>query len=293
LIEAERVAATVAQGIHGRRRVGMGETFWQYRPFEMHDAASSVDWRRSARSDNLYVRETEWEAAQSVWLWADASPSMDYRSHRNLPLKQDRARLLLLASAALMLRGGERVALMGAGDRPAMGRQALERIAERLLGPGLSPDQSLGATPERGLPAQERLPRYAQALLFGDFLSPVEEIEAMIAGFAARHVRGTLVQVLDPAEEALPFAGRTKFLGLEEEGDLTVGRAEVLRPRYIARLKAHRAALGDIARAAGWQVLLHHTDHPPEQALMTLYMALAHDQPLHSGGVAMTRGGAA
>ena len=30
LVAAERVAMTVAQGVHGRRRVGVGETFWQF-----------------------------------------------------------------------------------------------------------------------------------------------------------------------------------------------------------------------------------------------------------------------
>lgn len=254
----------------------MGETFWQYRHFEAHDAASAVDWRRSARSDGLFVRETEWEAAQSVWLWADSSPSMDYRSKPRLPMKRDRAELLLLASAALLLRGGERVALMGVGDRPAMGRSALERLTAHLLHP---PANVAAAQSARGLPADERLPRHAQALLFGDFLSPVAEIEAHVANLAMRHVRGVLVQVMDPAEEALPFAGRTKFLGLESEGELTVGRAESLRPRYVARLNAHRAALRDLARAAGWHLIVHHTDQPAEQALMTLYMALAHEAP--------------
>ena len=33
LVAAERVAATVAQGVHGRRRVGQGDSFWQFRRF--------------------------------------------------------------------------------------------------------------------------------------------------------------------------------------------------------------------------------------------------------------------
>src|SRR5262249_30048253 len=63
LVAAERVAVTVAQGVHGRRRVGQGETFWQFRHYESGDAAARIDWRESAKSQRLYVRETEWEAA--------------------------------------------------------------------------------------------------------------------------------------------------------------------------------------------------------------------------------------
>ena len=75
LIRAERVAATVSQGVHGRRRVGQGETFWQYRRYEAGDPIQKIDWRRSAKSEPVYIRENEWEAAQSVWLWSDGSPA--------------------------------------------------------------------------------------------------------------------------------------------------------------------------------------------------------------------------
>ncbi len=118
LVEAERVSATVAPGVHGRRRTGMGETFWQFRQYQAGDAADSIDWRQSARSRHLFVREQEWEAAESVWLWCDLSESMAFRSGSKLPVKWERAVLLTLALAALLVRGGERVALLGGGQRP-------------------------------------------------------------------------------------------------------------------------------------------------------------------------------
>ncbi len=68
LADAQRLAATLILGEHGRRRAGQGETFWQYRRAEAGDPFTSIDWRRSARSDRLYVRQTEWEAAQTVSL---------------------------------------------------------------------------------------------------------------------------------------------------------------------------------------------------------------------------------
>ena len=115
LVAAERVATTVAQGVHGRRRVGQGETFWQFRQYEQGDAAARIDWRESAKSQRLYVRETEWEAAQSVWLWRDASTSMEYSSAEYLggtwPTKRDRGELMLVALASLLVRGGERLTL--------------------------------------------------------------------------------------------------------------------------------------------------------------------------------------
>ncbi|HEY1780979.1 MAG TPA: DUF58 domain-containing protein, partial [Roseiarcus sp.] len=65
IIAARRVAQTVRHGVHGRRRAGSGETFWQFRPFLSGEPSSRVDWRRSAREERAFVREREWEAAHT------------------------------------------------------------------------------------------------------------------------------------------------------------------------------------------------------------------------------------
>src|SRR6201981_373576 len=90
ILEARRVAATVIHGLHGRRRAGPGENFWQYRRFMSGEPARGVDLRRSARGGTLYVREQEWEAAHTVWIWADRSPSMTFSSPLALEPKLDR-----------------------------------------------------------------------------------------------------------------------------------------------------------------------------------------------------------
>ena len=274
LVAAERVAATVAQGVHGRRRVGSGESFWQFRRYQPGDAAARIDWRQSAKTDRLYVRETEWAAAQSVWLWCDGSASMRYRSAAGWPTKIGSARLLLLALAALLIRSGERVALLGEGLQPASGRAALARLALAL------DDRPLRAAPAASpfppsLPPAEPLPRYARLVLFGDFLAPPERIEAVVQAFVRLGVRGALVQIIDPAEEALPFSGRVLFSGCEGDGKALFGRVEAVRAQYRSRFAAHREALRTLARGAGWTHLVHHTDQPPQMALLALYLALA------------------
>jgi uncharacterized protein (DUF58 family) len=266
LVAAKRVASTVAQGVHGRRRVGQGETFWQFRRYQPGDSVPRIDWRRSAKSAHLYVRETEWEAAQSVWLWRDASASMDYASSPALAPKRRRAELLLLALSVLLVRGGERVAVLGAGTRPSSGRVVLTRIARMLED---------GEPATASLPSPEALPRHARVVLIGDFLSPLAEIKATIAAFDALGVRGHLVQVLDPAEETLPFAGRVRFVGPEAEGFALIGRAETAAADYARAMAAHQAEIGLLARSAGWNFIRHRTDRPPETALLALYLGLA------------------
>lgn len=267
LIEAIRVASTVAHGIHGRRRPGLGETFWQFRQFQTGDAAAQIDWRRSASSDHLYVREREWEAAHTIWLWPDQSPSMVFRSHLSATSKADRALVLALASAELLVRGGERVALLGL-SRPTASRRATTRLAEILAENADSP------VLQESLPPAERLSRFSGVLLFSDFLDPLEQISGRMTFLASNGVTGHMVQILDPAEETLPYQGRTEFLGMEGGDRWLADRAEALRPEYQARLRAHRAGLEALAARLGWSLLVHHTDRSAAEPLLTLIMRL-------------------
>lgn len=268
LVEADRVAATVAQGVHGRRRTGIGETFWQFRPYQPGDDRTDIDWRQSARSRHLFIRQQEWEAAQSVWIWCDLSPSMRYRSDRKLPAKADRAVLLTLALAALLVRGGERVALLGSGDRPRPGRAGLERVM-----------RGLAAAAERRerLPPPAELPRFSTLVLISDFLEPVEELAGRLAPWIGAGVRGCLLQIADPAEELLPYGGRVLFEGLENDGRALVGNVAAARGRWQEIWRAHREEVERLAGRQGWRALRHRTDASAQAALLALYQALAPD----------------
>jgi uncharacterized protein (DUF58 family) len=270
MVAADRVAATVIQGVHGRRRVGQGDAFWQYRNYRDGDSASQIDWRQSARSRHLFVRETEWEAAASVWLWRDASPSMQYASLKNIDPKALRGELITLALASLLSDAGERVTVLGSGLRPISGRIAVRRVAETLY------NEARDAT--RALPSQPPLiplPAHGTVVMVSDWLDPLDKVEAMIRHYASAGVRGHLVQVLDPAEEDLPFNGHVKFEGLEAEGQHTIRRVETVRTAYGARLAAQKEGLQRLTRSTDWSVHLHRTDKPPQTVLLSLYLAMA------------------
>ncbi|MGE5540251.1 MAG: DUF58 domain-containing protein [Gemmatimonas sp.] len=264
LVAAERVAAAIQIGVHGRKRAGPGETFWQFRPYREGDPASKVDWRRSAKGDRLFVREREWEAAQTVWLWRDASPSMEYRSHKNLMTKRERAEVLLLALALVLVRAGERVALLG-GEPPTTTRAGIDRMAAALLRPSNNAP---------GLPPAEGTVRYARFVAFGDFLDPVDDTAARLRAHASRGVKGHLVQVFDPAEETLPFAGRVRFEGPESEGETLIERADSLREAYGEKLAAHRAGLAQACARLDFTFDTHRTDQPASAALLPLFAAI-------------------
>lgn len=268
LVEAERVANTVAFGIHGRRRVGQGETFWQYRHYSVGDPRNSIDWRKSARApknETLYVRDHEWEAAQSVWLFCDRSPSMHYRSGAGHPEKRDASAVMTLALALLLVRAGERIANLAGSAPPSTGRAAFNRVAMEILGDGN----------RSSLPAARKLPAHARVVMVSDFLEPFETICEKLDGFTAEGVTGHLVQIADPAEETFPFAGRLQFGAPGDAREVTFGRSENLQEDYRRLYFAHRRALADRASKTGWTFISHRTDKPPESTLLSLYLDLA------------------
>ena len=262
LVAAERLASSVSLGVHGRRKAGMGESFWQFRRYAQQDPSSAIDWRQSAKSQHLFVREREWEAAQAVWFWRDGSRTMRYRSQFAEMTKIDRATLLALALGSLFVRGGERIALLGDGHAPALGRAALRRIAHEL---------SQAPPDDDTLPPDAPITRDSQFVWLSDFLSHTSATEAAMQRFANSGVSGTLVHIVDPAEEDFPFEGRTRFDSLTNSDHELFGRAETVQESYRTRFRAHGEEVQAVVRKLGWSYLAHRTDRRPETVLIALY----------------------
>src|SRR5579872_2249608 len=200
VVAARQIAQSVMHGVHGRRRSGPGETFWQFRPFISGESAAGIDWRRSARDDRAFVREREWEAAHTVWIWIDRSPSMAFASDLAQVSKLERAAVLGLAAADLLVRGGERVGLIGL-TRPLATRGVIERFAE-----AIAVDEGLNKAPA-ALPPMQPMKAHSKAILIGDFLSEDEDIRRVIAALGADGAEGHVVMIADPIEEAFPYQG--------------------------------------------------------------------------------------
>jgi uncharacterized protein (DUF58 family) len=262
--DARRAAASVVAGVHGRRRAGQGESFWQYRAFTSGESAHRIDWRRSARDDRLYVREREWEAAHTIWLSIDRSPSMDFRSGASPMTKLERAVVLGLAAADMLVRGGERVGLIQT-TQPMASRRIIERLADALMEQGAAPKER----------THEPLSSRSEAIILSDFISEPKRIDAMVGILASRGAKGHLVLIRDPAEEHFPFSGQTEFSDPEGSEPLRVGEAASLAGRYREKIEAHREAVIQIARKYGWGFHHHITDQPASACLMRLSMAMS------------------
>jgi uncharacterized protein (DUF58 family) len=261
ILEARRVASTVIHGLHGRRRAGPGENFWQYRRFTNGEPSQNVDWRRSARDDHLYVREREWESSHTIWLWADRSASMEFSSHLTEWTKLDRALVVSFALAEVLVQGGERVGIPEL-MRPTASRNIIEKMAQNIL-------HDVSDRPS--LPPNFSPSPFSEVLLLSDLWSPIAEFRRTIGQLAANGARGHVVQVVDPAEESFPYSGRVEFIESEGFGSVTAGRAEAWRADYQTLLANHRASLRAECEAFGWSFTVHRTDRGPTELLFAIH----------------------
>lgn len=265
LVEAESVALSVATGLHGRRRGGPGETFWQHRPYTFGDPASAIDWRQSARAaDRLFVRQNEWEAAAAVWFWVDASKSMDFASSTRLPTKRRRAQVLALALAILLADAGERVGVIGAA-RAYHGRGAPTRFIETI-----ADDSARGAD----APPVAPVGADSHVVFIGDFLDAEAALTEAALAAAGRGARGLFWQIVDPQEEDFAFNGRIDFENPEGRERRLFGDAGAARSAYRAAFAEHRAGVAELARRLQWGFLAHRTDEPAGKALAGAWLHL-------------------
>jgi uncharacterized protein (DUF58 family) len=269
ILEARRIAATVIHGLHGRKRAGPGENFWQYRRFMTGEPSRNVDWRRSARDEHLYVREQEWEAAHTVWIWADRSPSMTFKSQLAQESKLDRTLVMAFALAEVLVQAGERVGMPGL-MRPTGSRNVLDKMANAIVH---------DVTERTSLPPAFAPSSLSEIVVLSDFWSPMTEVRKTLAQLSSTGAHGHVVQIVDPAEETFPYSGRVEFVEPEGAGSITAGRAEAWKADYDARVARHRAELRAQADKLGWSFAIHRTDRPATELLLALHARMSAPPP--------------
>jgi len=261
ILEARRIASTVIHGLHGRRRAGPGENFWQYRRFMSGEPAQNVDWRRSARDDHLYVRESEWEASHTVWIWPDRSPSMTFASTLTTDSKLERTLVVAFALAEVLVQGSERVGIPGL-MLPTASRNVIEKMAQAIL----HDSQERTSLPLSFVPSA-----FTEVVMLSDLWSPIAEVRQTIAQLSSTGAQGHVVQIVDPAEESFPYSGRIEFIEPEGAGSITAGRAETWRGDYQALITRHRAEIRAETDRLGCTFAIHRTDRPASELLLVLH----------------------
>jgi uncharacterized protein (DUF58 family) len=215
------------------------------------------------------VREREWEAAHTVWLWPDRSPSMLFKSHLSQQSKLERCLVVAFALAEVLVQAGERVGMPGL-MRPTGSRNVLDKMANAII----------HDVTERGsLPPLFSPSGLSEIVVVSDFWSPTPEVLGMVSRLSSSGAHGHIVQVVDPAEEVFPYSGRVEFIEPEGGESITAGRAEAWKADYEARVARHRAEIRAAADKIGWSFAIHRTDRPATELLLALHARMSAPPP--------------
>ena len=225
--------------------------FWQYRRFVSGEPARRVDWRRSARDGVLYVREQEWEASHTVWLWPDRSPSMVFRIRACQGIQARPHLVITFAIAEVLVHAGERVGVPGL-LRPTGSRNVLEKFANAIIH---------DSTDRASLPPSFAPSGLSEIVVVSDFWAPISDVCKTLSQLSSTGAHGHVVQVVDPAEETFPYSGRVEFI--EPEG----GEFDHRRPRRSLeiriRITGRQSSCGDPCRNRQTRLELCDPPHRP------------------------------
>ena len=254
------------RGAHRSRRTGAGMVFTDFRPYSVGDDIRNIDWGIYLRMDRLILKLFEEEADLPIYLFVDASLSMDYGE----PRKLEYARKVAAALSYLALLNHDRVNLVAFAD-------GLQRVFPTRRGKNQAPQvfrflESILPSGQTSLQSALRgffsVPRTrGLVVVISDFLDP-DGIEGAFAVLRRFRHEVVAVHVLSP-EEREPQLPEEVVLVDAEDG--TASELEVtpsLLEAYRKTLQRHIGEIEAYARKYGWAYVQARTELPFEDLML-------------------------
>lgn len=238
------------RGMHRSRRTGTGMVFADYRPYSEGDDIRHVDWGIYLRLDRLILRVFEEEADLPIYLFVDASQSMELGT----PSKFEYARNVAMALGYVGLLNHDRVNLCAFAD-------GLREMLPTRRGKNQAPQvfRFLNDLQPRGRTSlQAALRRYFSAprtrgmvVLISDFLDPAgfEDAFAVLRRF--RH-DVVLLHVIAPDERDPQLPDEVELVDIEEGTTLKAEITPGLLSAYREAFARHCADIEGYCRKYGW-----------------------------------------
>jgi len=266
-IRANKLANTVLEGIHNRNKTGIGDNYWQFRKYEYGDPIQLIDWKKSAKSSDIFIQEKELSTVQNINIWRDTSNSMNYQSNKDICLKSDIANILTLTLSLIFAKNGEQISLNGINNTSIRGSNNLKSISDTLTNKTSSKYSSK--------PNLNEIKNNSTSILIGDFLYNAKITKHIIKTLSSRNVNGIIIHIIDPAEKSFPFKGRVNFNGLEGEDPYLIGNVEAVKKEYCDIFERHIKNTKNITKSYGWNYFMHITDRPLEELMIDIYFKIS------------------
>ncbi len=255
LLAVRKLADSLSHGTDRSRFLGSGIEYVQSRPYIAGDPVRAIDWRVTARTGKVHIKEFEAPKRMPAWILLDTSASMTIQSTR-----LSKYAMSTFVAGGLALACLDRVSpvgLLGTGGRdirvkPSLSKDEVMQWMIKLRNYRYDEGTSL-ARKVTELNTSLR----SRALII--VLSDLHEWSAVNALKLMGQVHDVVaIQMQDPAEIGLPGSGFLRAQEAESGADFTThGRRQWTDP-----LKAQRAL-----RRAGVDHLLLRTDQPVAQKI--------------------------
>lgn len=268
-LRARHVVEGFLSGMHRSPYFGQSVEFLQHREYAVGDDLRHVDWKVWARQDRLYVKQFEEETNLRCTLVVDVSNSMVYgRGPLN---KYEYACTLASSLAYLVLKQQDAVGCVAFDERirtqvPIRSKRTHLQAVIDSLAVSEPRDKTAMYTIFRGI--AESFPRRGMMVVVSDLLT---DPDGTLKGLKLLRRRGhdvLVFHILDDDELDFPFAGPTRFEGLESL-DVLNCNPRALRDGYLEALNAFLDRVRrDCARQTVDYALIR-TSQPLDAALAT------------------------
>ncbi len=249
-LAVKRLADSLSYGTDQSPFLGAGVEYVQSRPYQYGDPIKLIDWRVTARTRKVHVKEYEAPKRMPVYLLVDTSASMTISSHH--PSKYETAVFLAGGLALACLDRISPVGLLGVGGqrmhvRPSLSKDQILQWLHTLRTFRYDEPTSLGAR------LVELTPSLRQRVLV-IALSDLHDPAALPAlKRVAQEHDCVVLQLRDPAED------RLRGVGFVQAREAETGRPFVIRGRLRG---LDPSWVEDQLKRAGVDYLLIPTDQP-------------------------------
>lgn len=238
-VRARNVVEGFIAGWHRSPTFGHSVEFTQHREYTPGDDPRHLDWKVWSRTDRYVVKQFEAETNLRCTLIIDASASMQFSSGGMT--KYDYAATIAASLAYLLLRQQDAVGLVtfDGGVRQMVPARSQQKHMDALI-QALEISQPREKTDLEAILRRvtESDPARGMVVLISDLLAPRAPLFRGLDLLCQRRHDLLVFHLLDPAELEFPFAGTTKFEGLEQVEEI-VCDPRALRDGYLAALEEY------------------------------------------------------
>ena len=241
---------SILVGLHSTRFAGKGENFWQFKEYTQGESINNVDWRKSASSKRILIKQNEKELAKTIYFFFDKSLSMNFKSSSADYNKLFFSALFTLTLTRLFSKSKEEIFIFNNRNKPINFSNNFDKFNKSFLENNINfslPDPSL-------------FKDKSFCIFFSDFFFDKTGLVEIIKNFKNRRILGLLIQILDPKEASFKINRNTRLKDMETNETITLDPDENFSNTYKKKLSELQFDLNKICYNSGWKFSKFYTN---------------------------------